>query len=237
MHCHVTQADQLNPSTYLFKLAPHTPLFYWPGQYLTLCIGQHKLLYSIANAPETQNILELHISDNSPLAKLAIQTLFKAKKNNQSVYIDSVNGDCYIEKTPSKALIMICSGSGFSQIKCLTEAILSNTPSHTLHLYWSNKKVDDFYCLTLLNRWRKKYVNFQFDLILESKNSINWQGRQGSLPDMIKQDYSTLHAIDMYACGSPNRVYGTLKALGSLGLSQNNMYSDVFSYALNDTPK
>lgn len=215
------------------------PSFY-AGQYLLLNLKiddkQVQLPYSIANAPaaitgSNKHQLELYIANNKELSEQVMAQL----KASQTLHIEMPFGDCII--TPSwlqqhrdNALIMLASGSGFSQIKSLCEATFALAPEQEVHIYWSNSVQEDFYLNRISQDWQNTYPNCVYHPVLKQAQT-NWQGKNGAFHDLIAQDFKHLKQAQVFACGSPNMVYTTFDNLKNIGLSRANMHSDVFAYA------
>ncbi len=213
---------------------------FWPGQYLLLTVttaaGEQTLPYSIACAPGSisgadSRHIELHIAAGSDTANDVLQFL----QQTLTVTVTLPFGDCivhpdFLRQQAGKPLLLVAAGTGFSQIKSLVEGILALEPERELHIYWSNRQQDGFYLAELPVSWARQYPNVHYHPIIE-QHSAGWHGRAGWIYQVIHEDFTDLSDICMFACGSPNMVYGTLDQLAPLGLTQDNMYSDVFAYA------
>ena len=232
--CQVLSVEALNTSVFRIELlAPAgSKLDYLPGQYLELHIADQQLPYSIANAPDPQQPrrLELQISDHNEVTAGIIAELSAAAKNHGTIKVTLAKGECFLQELSEQPILLVCAGTGFSQIKCLAEATLAQDPEHEVHLYWSNRSLDEFYLYDTPKQWANEFTNFSFHPVLEA-GVDSWQGRAGWIYEIIHDDFNDLSGVQMYACGSPNMVHGTLDQLEKLGLSEANMHSDVFSYA------
>lgn len=240
--CQVLSVEALNTSVYRIELlAPAgSKLTYLPGQYLELHIAGQQLPYSIANAPDPKRPrrLELQISDHNEVTAGIISELSTASRNNSTVKVTLAKGECFLDELPKDPILLVCAGTGFSQIQCLAESILAQDPEHEIHLYWSNRSLEEFYLYDIPKKWASEYSNFHFHPILEQKSDTkigeyvdSWHGRAGWIYEVITEDFKNLKDVQMFACGSPNMIHGTLDQLEKLGLSEENMHSDVFSYA------
>lgn len=215
-------------------------LDFWPGQYLMLHIpikGEDKQLpYSIASAPGSitgaePRALELHIAAASDTARAVIQHL----QGERLVRATLPMGDCFVSPTflrehPQQPVILIAAGTGFAQIKSLAEGMMALEPQRELHVYWSNRSVDGFYLADLPVQWALDHSTLHYHPILE-QHSDGWNGRAGWIYQVIQHDFQNLADVQVFACGSPNMVFGTLDQLEPLGLTQTNMHSDVFAWA------
>lgn len=236
--CQIQEVIALNNDVWRIELsapAGYKPE-YLPGQYLELHVAGQQLPYSIANAPDTSDPrrLELQISNHNELTQQILDELSSLKEQNATVRATLAKGDCFLNTLPEAPVLLVCAGTGFSQIKCLAEGILALDPQHEVHLYWSNRNLNDFYLYDLPKQWAADNPNFHFHPILEARvdgETDSWNGRAGWIYEVIHEDFDDLSNVQMYACGSPNMVHGTLDQLEKLGLSEANMHSDVFSYA------
>lgn len=239
----INQIDALEDEIFRIELlAPAgKPLDYWAGQYCLLHMvwedGREEAIpYSIANAPANDTgtdtrRLELHIAGNSDTAKSVIGFL----KQTPVVRITLPAGLCFINQQKldewgNQPLVFIAAGSGFSQIKALIESALALDPEREIHLYWSNRHTQGFYLADLPQQWSEQFSQFVYHPVIEQE-AANWHGRAGWLYEVVHEDFERLDQVQMFACGSPNMVYGTLDQLASLGLTEHNMHSDVFQYA------
>tara|TARA_B100001245_G_scaffold1875_1_gene1535 strand:- start:54126 stop:55172 length:1047 start_codon:yes stop_codon:yes gene_type:complete len=213
---------------------------YWAGQYLLLHLGSgtkaEQLPYSIANAPgaltgQDARDIELHISANSDKAREVVRYL----QGESLVRVTLPAGECiindeFLRQSAGQPLLFVAGGSGFSQIKALIEATLALEPQREIHLYWSNRAHVAFYLPDLPFSWADAHPNFHYHPVIY-KHEPGWNGRAGWLHTVISEDFARLDGVQMFACGSPAMVFGTLDQLEPSGLSVSNMHSDVFAWA------
>lgn len=216
-------------------------LDFWPGQYLLLHItgtdgSERKIPYSIASAPGSltgsePRALQLHIANTSDTAAQVIKQL----QTQPTISATLPMGDCFISPTQLRAcagkpILLLAAGTGFAQIKALAEGILALAPAQETHLYWSNRSAGGFYMADLPQQWAHDHPNLHFHPILEEQ-ADDWHGRAGWIYQVIQHDFKDLSGVHVFACGSPNMVYGTLEQLEPLGLGETNLHSDVLAYA------
>lgn len=240
--CQVTAVDVLADDIHRITLlapAGKQPN-YWAGQYLMLHLGEGKqeeqIPYSIANAPgaltgRDPREIELHIAANSDKARDVIAFLQQAVIARVTLPAgDCIVNSAYLKNTYGQPILMVAAGSGFSQIKALIEAIQAIEPEREIHLYWSNRAAVGFYLNELPLSWAASNSHFHYHPIIQ-KHADDWNGRAGWIYEVIHEDFDDLSGAQMFACGSPNMVFGTLDQLEPLGLNESNMHSDVFAYA------
>lgn len=240
LNCRVVSVRALSKATFEVELesTAGTPLSYQAGQYLQLQLdvnqdGQvHALSYSIANAPDPNkpNQLQLFIQNNGEFSTQILERLKEKVANRHTIEIRLPLGKAFLQSDLSLHHVFVAAGSGISKIKCLTEEILKREPEAKVSIYWSNRNTEDFYLLNTFKHWQSLYKNLSFTPTLESEHS-NWQGRSGYIYKVVKEDFNDLTGAQLYLCGSPKMVYGTIDNLKCRGVNEENCYSDVFEFA------
>ena len=238
--CQVMNITPLTEKTFQveFQSPAGITLDYHAGQYLKLELDLNSdgylqsLSYSIANNcdPKHPHRLELFIYNGSEFANRIINHLFELHKNNAKAKVTLPMGQAFLQTDISFTHLLIAAGSGISKIKCLTQEILRQMPDANVNIYWSNKDLHDFYLLDQFQEWVDKHKNLNFTPILESADA-NWHGRSGYIYQVIEKQLDNLDGAQVYLCGSPQMVYGTIDKLKYRGLKEENCYSDVFEYA------
>lgn len=238
--CQVLGVTPLSADTFHVELQSPigTQLSYRAGQHLQLELdvngdGElHSLLYSIANrsTSDQPRRLELFIQKNSEFAGKILSRLSHQKDNNEPMVVKVPMGNAFLQTDLNLPHLLVAAGSGIAKIKPIVEEIISQNPQAHIHIYWSNRKQDDFYLLDLFHSWSEQYPHVCFTPILETPDP-QWSGRTGYLYQVIQDDLDDLHNTQAYLCGSPRMVYGTIDQLSPLGLQETNCYSDVFEYA------
>lgn len=241
--CQVMGITPLAAETFQIELqAPAgTVLDYHAGNYLQLELDingdgkRQSLSYSIANSfnPERPRRLQLFIQNVSAFTDKILKHLSELCDSSASTNVTLPMGRAFLQTDLDIKHVLIAAGSGISKIKCLTEEMLRQQPDADVQIYWSNKSIDDFYLLDQFNRWVDQNKNLNFTPILESANTA-WSGQTGYIYEVVEKDFTDLSGVQVYLCGSPRMVYGTIDKLEVIGLREENCYSDVFEYAPRD---
>lgn len=237
--CQVISVTPLSANTFEIELKSpdNIALEYEAGHYLQLALDVNNdgqplsLCYSIANAfdPKHPHRLQLFIQNTSEFTGKVLKQLSEKIGNSTRVNVTLPMGQSFLQTDLNLPHMLIAAGSGIAKIKCLTEAILKQRPNADVSIYWSNRNVDDFYLLDKFQGLANRHKNLTFTPILKSAEE-NWSGRSGYIYQAIKEDFKTLNNTQLYLCGSPQMVYGTIDQLKSNGLKKNNCYSDVFEH-------
>ena len=244
--CSVIDVTPLSEQTFQVELQFNrgAALAYEPGQYLKLELtleGEREpqsFFYSIANpmSSDCHGRLVLFIQNTGGISHKIVSCLQRLKSSGSTVNDEAKvkvkipMGHAYLQSDLGLPHCLIAAGSGISKIKCIAEEILKRAPAAQVQMYWSNKLATEFYLLEEFKAWSKHYEHFKFTPILAVKNK-DWNGRFGAIYEVIQADCPSLDRSQVYLCGSPAMVYGTMDQLKSRGLKEENCYSDVFEFA------
>lgn len=238
--CRVIGVSPLTVDTFEIELQSPAGLTldYHAGQYLQLELDlktdgqQQPLFYSIANGfdPEQPHRLQLFLQNTGEFTEQILKQLSLYCENKQSIQVTLPMGQAFLQTNLKLKHILIAAGSGISQVKCLTEEMLRQHPNVEIDIYWSNKNINDFYLFDEIKAWLIQNKNLKFTPILESAHK-DWSGRAGYIYEIVQADFDNFDGVQVYLCGSPRMVYGTIDKLKVIGLKEEDCYSDVFEYA------
>jgi len=187
------------------------------GQYLELIIPNQKDLYfTIASSPSEKRLILLIENKTAELIK-------QHCSDNGFVETKSPQGECHIHNFPKEFthLILIASGSGFSQVRAICQDILLNKQDLNVTFIWGSA---EFFEHELMETWKSKiHIIMHKFTDLEQKH----QQLQALCLNSIPSDLSTTAII---ACASPDFIYPLKDTLVSNGLNDNMMLADVFQF-------
>ena len=232
LSCKIRSIDRYNANTrrVILEIPVGETISFKAGQYLDIILSGKHCPFSIASSPDIKDTIELHIrptpgSDDS----VAIEKLLDLAA---SVEIEIPKGDCFVDAPVGKNLILIGASTGITQMKSIIEFLLPRKPEQPIWLYWGVLSAADLYLTQLCLSWEREFKHFTFvPVVSEPDQSPEWSGRTGLLPDAVVQDFSRLDDTIVYVSGSPGMVYATYDRFIQHGMSADDMFSDVFSYA------
>ena len=214
----------------ILSLPEGNDLKFFAGQYLQIITSEKKFPFSIASSPKDQKQLELHIkptpeSEDSRIIESIIDS-------SEVLEIEAPLGNCYLEKPPSKPLILLAASTGITQMKSMIEFLEPHGFEKETFLYWGVISSSDLYLDGLCKAWDEKYSNFHYiPVVSEPIDSVNWQGRVGLVGEAALKDFNDLSNVEVYVSGSVGMVYATFDSFIERGMPEENMFSDVFSFA------
>ncbi|WP_027965884.1 NAD(P)H-flavin reductase [Halomonas halocynthiae] len=237
--CRVAEVEDLTPDVMGVRLEGRSEAMdHEAGQYLQLKLDDDTWVpFSIASAPNEDGVLELHIQhwpERRNTARLR-EHLVEA----QQVTVHLCNGDCMLDPDSHRPLLLVGAGTGFAQMKALAEAALLDDAQRHVELWWAARERRDLYLESLPRKWAAEYPSVHFHGVSELGMHDGFDddavtGHHGRIDQVLASQLDDVSGYDVYLCGSPGMVYACVDVLASLGLSENRVFSDVFSYAPRD---
>lgn len=206
---------------------PEAAVHWIAGQYLELLVpGESGLYYTIANAPG--RVLELHMDMDSDAGTAA--RLLNQIEQTGSVAADIGHGRCHVEQIPADGspVLLIASGTGFSQVKAMVEALLQ-APARPIFVYWAVRSMNGLYLADLAQGWADQYAHLHFSAVVSDQ--VAWHQGVHALYTCIAEHQHDWTSAQVVCCGSPEMVYSTLDALTELGLDASRFRSDMLDFA------
>ncbi len=206
------------------------------GQYLEFLLkdGQRRA-YSIANAPEQEGPLELHIR-HLP-GGLFTDFVFGAKepalKVKDILRFEGPLGSFFLREDSKKPIIFLAAGTGFAPIKSIIEQIQAKKIQRQISLYWGGRRPGDLYLEDLCKAWERELPNFKYiPVISDALPEDAWSGRSGFVHQAVMTDHPDLKDFQVYACGAPVMVNAARQDFSSkCHLPDEEFFADSFTSA------
>lgn len=208
----VRKIETIAPNVRSFQLeVPEVQSFdFQAGQFVTmdLPIGEKRLQrwrsYSIANAPDGSNSLELCIvrSDEGMGSKF----LFDEVQEGSALKFKGPDGGFVLPETIEKDLVFVCTGTGIAPFRSMILDLKnSGKPHRNIHLIFGTRQEsgilyrDDFEAL------KQSMPGFQYDVVLSKQ--ADWAGWKGHVHQVYLEQYATPRPdVDFYLCGWSNMI-------------------------------
>jgi CDP-4-dehydro-6-deoxyglucose reductase/3-phenylpropionate/trans-cinnamate dioxygenase ferredoxin reductase subunit len=197
------------------------------GQYLRVMMPDgDSRNYSIANPPQKNDEIELHIR-HVPGGKFSEGVLAGLAKGD-TLEIELPYGEFALSGNADRQAILIATGTGFAPIKSMIENVIKLGEARPIHLYWGANRDTDVYMMALLAAWAAAHPWFRYTTVVSSP-SPSWTGRTGFVHDAVKADYPDMSALEVYACGAPAMIDAAQRDFQrDAGLSRDAFFSDAF---------
>ncbi len=241
MPCRVQSITRAAPDVAIVKLQlPANDKFeYLAGQYIDILLKDGKRRsYSMASAPQANNVVELHIR-HTPGGAFT-DAIFgsgtpsaNAVREKDILRFEGPQGTFFLREDSTKPMIMLASGTGFAPIKAVIEYAASKNSQRPIVLYWGGRRPHDLYQSELARQWEKSLPSFRYvPVVSDALPEDGWTGRTGFVHRAVMEDFPDLSGHQVYACGAPIVVQSAQQDfVANCGLASEEFFADAFTTA------
>jgi CDP-4-dehydro-6-deoxyglucose reductase, E3 len=208
------------------KLPANVHFRFLPGQYIDVLIpGGIRRSLSIANSPEDEGFIELHLRNyRGPFSTF----VFGKLKENDLLRLEGPFGTFFMRDDSDKPMILLASGTGFAPIKSIIEHELRKQSGRQMTLYWGGRRPHDLYSDSLARSWADRGITY-VPVISDALAEDRWKGRAGFVHEAVMEDFADLSSYQVYACGAPVVVLSAKRDFAErCGLPEDAFFADIF---------
>ncbi len=231
--CRVQQIERTATDVIVLtlKLPVNERLQFLPGQYIEFLLKDGKArAFSIANAPEDDGCIELHIRRVADGAFTS--HVFEHMQARDILRLRGPLGTFFLREEPAKPVIFVAGGTGFAPIKAIIEHAIRNGLSRPMTLYWGARTRGGLYRHELPARWATEHPSFRYVPVLSMATAEDaWPGRSGLVHRAVLEDHPDLSAVQVYACGAPAMIEAARRDFLAAGLPETEFFADAFTFA------
>jgi CDP-4-dehydro-6-deoxyglucose reductase len=229
----VVDMTPLTPEVMRLMLKPPRGerLRYLAGQYLDVLLpGGKRRAFSIANAPEDAERIELHIRHVAGGG--FTEHVFHGMRVGEVLRVEGPLGTFVPREDSDRPMLLVAGGTGFAPIKAIVEHFLHHLgTARPIHLYRGVRDVDDLYLPELPEHWTRLHPAFMYTPVLSEPSIASDAYRTGPVHQAVVDDHADLAAHDVYMSGPPAMIDAARRTFLQAGLSQHRLYYDSFEYA------
>jgi len=236
--CRVNTIERPSNDVAILKLQlPAAERFqFLAGQYLEFLLKDGpRRAYSIANAPDQEGPLELHIRHlpGGLFTDFVFGVSTPALKEKDILRFEGPLGSFFLREDSKKPIIFVAAGTGFAPIKSIIEQMRAKKIGRPIHLYWGGRRPHDLYLDELCKTWEKEIADFKYiPVISDALATDAWQGRTGFVHQAVMADHPHLEGFQVYACGAPVMVNAAREDFSSTcHLPEEEFFADSFTSA------
>ena len=234
MPCRVQKMALLASDVMLLQLKLPTSerLQYLAGQYIDILLrGGRRRSFSIANAPQDDDFLELHVR-RVPGGHFT-RHVFETMQERDILRIEGPHGSFFLREESAKPIILLAGGTGFAPIKALIEQAWHQPMRRPMTLYWGARDRAGLYMQALAESWVSEHDGFGFVPVLsEAQPADGWLGRSGWVHQAVVEDLPDLSGHQVYASGSPAMIDAARHDfISRCGLKDEDFFADAFTFA------
>jgi CDP-4-dehydro-6-deoxyglucose reductase len=206
-----------------------------PGQYLELWQPESSYMsraYSIANAPEGDGSVELHIRrvEGGRFTTWA----FSGMKVGDRLKARGPLGQFTMRSRPDTPLLFVAGGTGFAPILALLRQQIRSQPQRDMVLVWGMKRAQDFYAQDELLPVQDQAPHLRIVLAadegtpdLPTRDRLSFAS--GTVTDVLIQNQGLLDGRDIYAAGPAPMLRLLGHQLDRFGIARERVHMDSFS--------
>ncbi|ASQ47064.1 FAD-binding oxidoreductase [Legionella clemsonensis] len=222
----ITELFSLTSNVIRVKLLAEHLENWIPGQYLNLLNPEGiSRSYSIANMPEKEGYIELHIKLKKDGAMS--QWLRKKAAVDTMVHIRGPFGKCYYLNPGQSSfdIILAGTGTGLAPLLGIAKAALSKQHQGKITLIHGGCQDDDIYYAEEMETLASFYQNFQYvPCVLKSNGCY----QESDIAQRLLMHLNNTDNVQVYVCG-PKETTNKLKTKAFLaGVPSSKIYSDAF---------
>ncbi len=187
-----------------------------------------KRAFSIANTPNKEKVLEVHIRHAS--GGVFTDYVFNQLKVGDILKIEGPHGTFFYHDD-YRDILMVAGGTGFAPLKGILEALLQQEKIPMIHLYWGVRSKKDLYMEQQVKQWQEQGLINYVPVLSEPQNEDNWQGKTGFVHQAVEQDFKSLRDFAIYMAGPPQMISASKKTFLAKKARNKNIYYDSFDYS------
>ncbi len=202
-----------------------------PGQFITMDLPIHEKRlkrwrsYSIANAPDQTNVLELSIVqlENG----LATKYLFEEIKVGSTIKFKGPTGAFVLPEKIEKDLVLICTGTGIAPFRSMILDIFNQKKAHqNIHLIFGTRYENTILYQKEMEALAKEHPEFFYTIALSREK--DWKGVKGYVHEVYENLYSPKDEVDFYLCGWSIMVDEARERLAQMGIPKDRIFYELY---------
>jgi ferredoxin-NADP reductase len=203
------------------------------GQFVTmdLPIGDKRLQrwrsYSIANAPDGSNTLELCIVRSQDGS--ATKYLFDEIKPGSALRFKGPDGGFVLPETIDKDLVFICTGTGVAPFRSMLHDLKnSGKPHRNIHLIFGTRTESSILYRAEFEALTHTMSGFRYDIALSRQP--DWPGYKGYIHQIYLEKYKDVRPdVAFYICGWSDMIdEAVANLLVKLGYDRSQIHYELY---------
>jgi NAD(P)H-flavin reductase/hemoglobin-like flavoprotein len=228
-HAEVLTHERHGPDTAVLTVrALQYPLRWRAGQYVSVevprCLPRVWRPYSIANAPNEDNILEFHVRTPRGAGWVS-GALVRRTKPGDLLRVAAPMGAMTVDRSSQRDILCVANGVGLAPIKALVEELTTWNRTRWVHVFYGERRAEDLYALPELRELVAAHP--WLSVTPACSADPDFDGEHGDIVEVVGR-YGPWTNHDCYVSGSSRVVRGTLRALAADDVPPQQIRYDTF---------
>ncbi len=227
----VIAKQPLSARVMLLRLQYPDSFAFREGQFINLFHDGAVRSYSIANIPNADRMLDLHVYrvDDGRVSAWIHEGLAVG----DCLTIQGPFGDCvYHPEHSDQPLLLIGTGCGLAPLRGIVHRALKQGHTAPIYLFHGSRTRDGVYLEKEMRELKDHYSKFHYTPCLSGEKSAAGF-TSGRAADIALAQHPTLKGWRIYLCGNTNMVKATRKKAYLAGASLADIHADPFEFSHN----
>jgi NAD(P)H-flavin reductase/ferredoxin len=227
-HAVISAKDMLNHNVMRVRLITPAPYACEPGQYVTLLNADGVARsYSVANNPDEDHFIELHVR---LLKDGAMSAFFLGADIGESLIVRGPAGKCFYvpEGARDCPLLLAGTGTGLAPLYGVLRAALAQGHKGPIHLFHGVLSEPDLYLEARLRELAARHPNVRYTpCVLNGVDGNGYFAGQIETAVLNGMPVEKAH-VRLFLCGAPEFVNGMRRKAFLAGLASKHIFADPF---------
>lgn len=227
MLCRVIELIEATPSIWIVRLqiVSGGPFRFSAGQYALVTFGEQRPReYSMANCPD-DDILEFHVRHASSGGASAY--VARELRVGDAVWVEGPFGHAWLRLDHPGSILAIAGGSGVAPIKSIVETAVRRRVGGDLRVFVGARDDRDLYIEPHFRTIAAAHPRMRVETVVAEPSGPT-DRRVGTVLDAVAQDIKHCEGMKAYVAGPSAMVAAAVDLLAALGLSPEDLHSDLF---------
>jgi NAD(P)H-flavin reductase/hemoglobin-like flavoprotein len=225
----VVRHEQPSLDLSLITIRPNYRFDYLPGQSMAVEVPARPRLwryYSPANAPRPDNTIDLHVRQVD--GGLVSTALVQLTQPGDVLRLGAPVGDrLTLDPGSRRDILLLAGGTGLAPLKAVAEQLAAEGGSRRTHLFWGVRRSWELYDLPALRELASRGRWLRVVPCVSHGRFYEEDGEQGIAVNVALK-YGSWAEHDIYICGSPQMVKGSIAALNDAGVPLDRIQHEGF---------
>lgn len=228
-HAEVLTHVRYGPDTAVLTVrALQHPLRWRAGQYVSIEAPRYHprvwRTYSVANAPNDDNVLEFHVR-TPPGAGWLSGALVRRVKPGELLRLAAPMGSMTLDRGSDRDILCVAGGVGLAPVKALVEELAGYNRTRWVHVFYGARTPLDLYGLAGLQELVARHP--WLSVTPACSADAGFEGELGDISEVVGR-YGPWTAHDCYVSGSATMVRATLRVLSGDEVPSEHTRYDTF---------
>lgn len=229
----VVGREELAPGVVRLLLEPATTIRHRPGQFVWVKLGDLTRSYSLADVPDEDPYLELHVK---VVPGGALSPRLAALAVGDELRIQGPHGDvAYVQGEPTAPLLLVATGTGLAPLLGVLRDALTRGHTGPIRLFHGSRTRSGLYAEAQLRALESRHPNFRY-VGCVSGDTPGEGHLRGRVHEVAFASGEDLRPARVYLAGHPRMVEEARRLALTANARPHKIHADPFDHRSEDGP-